>query len=392
MGWTVLYIAFGVVALWLLGEVLLQYKARLRWRLLAFGGFLAVVVGTTALPSVIVIGLGIAAFALGQTFVTLSVRSGFTEGWTYRGPGASRRRRAGGTPGAADPSLEVTDLRTHGPGAESAPFADAPETTPVQVPLPEPVDDYGQAGYGQTGYGPSGYDQPGGAESAESAGYADPGYAGTPGHDPMPGYDQQPAWEGHQGYVPSPGYGGYEEEPSVFGGAPGETQAYAYDAGPGGPYPARGYPDYPDYAQPAGHTDPFHQGTGADDSAYQSAFGYPEHTPYPDYQAYQESPDPYGGYGTFGAEEQGQYAGYGYPATPQQPYYPGVPETPPGGVWVPQQRDGTPPPPQDQSQDPYGYGAEPVEGAPYGDGSADGWAQQPQAHPYPQGYYGDGRH
>jgi hypothetical protein len=35
MGWTVLYIAFGIVALWLLGEVLLQYKARLRWRLLA---------------------------------------------------------------------------------------------------------------------------------------------------------------------------------------------------------------------------------------------------------------------------------------------------------------------------------------------------------------------
>ncbi|MET7317817.1 hypothetical protein ABZX83_21070, partial [Streptomyces thermoviolaceus] len=31
MGWAVLYIAFGVVALWLLGEVLLQYKARLRW-------------------------------------------------------------------------------------------------------------------------------------------------------------------------------------------------------------------------------------------------------------------------------------------------------------------------------------------------------------------------
>ncbi|CAM5566788.1 hypothetical protein SVIOM74S_02521 [Streptomyces violarus] len=29
MGWAVLYIAFGIVALWLLGEVLLQYKARL---------------------------------------------------------------------------------------------------------------------------------------------------------------------------------------------------------------------------------------------------------------------------------------------------------------------------------------------------------------------------
>lgn len=73
MGWTVLYIAFGVVALWLLGEVLLQYKARLRWRALAFTGFLGVVVGTV-LPSILVIGVGIAAFAVGQTFVTLSDR------------------------------------------------------------------------------------------------------------------------------------------------------------------------------------------------------------------------------------------------------------------------------------------------------------------------------
>ena len=54
MGWTVLYIAFGIVALWLLGEVLLQYKARLRWRLLAFAGFLGVVVGVL-MPSVVVI-------------------------------------------------------------------------------------------------------------------------------------------------------------------------------------------------------------------------------------------------------------------------------------------------------------------------------------------------
>ncbi|WP_369204249.1 hypothetical protein [Streptomyces sp. PU-14G] len=390
MGWTVLYIAFGVVALWLLGEVLLQYKARLRWRLLAFGGFLAVVVGTTVLPSVIVIGLGIAAFALGQTFVTLSVRSGFTEGWSYRGgPGASRRRRAGAASGAADPSLEVTDLRTHGPDAAPA-FPDAPETTPIQVPLPEPVDDYGQAGYGQSGYGEaghggSGYEQP---DSEGPAGYGGPGY-GDPGYAGTPGYGQAPAYDGHQGYAPSSGYGGYEEEPSVFGGAPEETQVYAYDAGPGEPYPPQGYGDY------GHHGNPLYESPGADGPAHQSAFGYPEHAQYPDYQAYQESPDPYGGYGTYGGDEQGQYAGYGYPAAQQpapQPYYPDVPETPPGGVWVPQQRDGGPPLPQDQPQDPYGYGADPADGNHYGDGSADGWAQPQQAHPYPQGYYGDGRY
>src|SRR5690242_873195 len=85
MGWTVLYIAFGIVALWLLGEVLLQYKARLRWRLLAFAGFLGVVLGVL-IPSVIVIGLGAAAFAVGQTFVTLSFRRGFSAGWAVKRP------------------------------------------------------------------------------------------------------------------------------------------------------------------------------------------------------------------------------------------------------------------------------------------------------------------
>lgn len=88
MGWTVLYIAFGIVALWLLGEVLLQYKARLRWRLLAFGGFGCVVVGVL-IPSVFVIVLGTIAFATGQTYVTLSFRRGFSTGWAI---GAGRAR------------------------------------------------------------------------------------------------------------------------------------------------------------------------------------------------------------------------------------------------------------------------------------------------------------
>ena len=79
MGWTVLYVAFGIVALWLLGEVLLQYKARLRWRLVAFVGFLLVVIGVV-LPSVPVIAVGAAGFAVGQTFVTLSFRRGSSTG------------------------------------------------------------------------------------------------------------------------------------------------------------------------------------------------------------------------------------------------------------------------------------------------------------------------
>src|SRR3954471_5654739 len=110
MGFTVLYIAFGVVALWLLGEVLLQYKARLRWRLLAFAGFLGVVLGVL-IPSVVVIGLGAAAFAVGQTFVTLSFRRGFAAGWAVghrsrEDGGGSKSRR--GEPEHQEPPLEVS--------------------------------------------------------------------------------------------------------------------------------------------------------------------------------------------------------------------------------------------------------------------------------------------
>ncbi|CCA55048.1 putative membrane protein, partial [Streptomyces venezuelae ATCC 10712] len=155
MGWTVLYIAFGVVALWLLGEVLLQYKARLRWRVLAFCGFLGVVLGVL-LPSVAVIIAGAVAFAVGQTYVTLSFRRGFSTGWAIGGsPGASRRRRSG-APAQAGPTLEVTELSYD---AEDAPY-DAPEgaaepsaaeSTAVYEPLPMP-DDTGQYGVYGSGH------------------------------------------------------------------------------------------------------------------------------------------------------------------------------------------------------------------------------------------------
>ncbi|WP_428814736.1 hypothetical protein SALCHL_001651 [Streptomyces albus subsp. chlorinus] len=377
MGWTVLYIAFGVVALWLLGEVLLQYKAHLRWRLLAFAGFLGVVVGTAVLPSVVVIGLGIAAFAVGQTFVTLSVRSGFTGGWSLGGgPGSSRRRRTGGdpgdkAPGHGTPSLEVTDLQAGGP--DTTP-------TPVAVPVPDPVDDYGQAGYGQ------------------SAPEHLPGQEHLPGPD-HPGPQEQPPAAAPPGYGSYAGYESYEEEPSVFGQAPDETQVYAYGTG-GGPYDSA--PGGDPYAQPGYDAYAGHPGYGEQPQPAEHApHGLPSGHQGP--PAYQEYPDPYAGYGDQGTP----HTGYGYPAAqpPEQPpYYPDLPETPPGGVWVPQQRDATGPLPPSGPPSPYGYGdpgygahGDPGYGA-HGDLTAhDGTAlpgqddpgQQPHEQPrYPQGYYG----
>ncbi|QGV81068.1 hypothetical protein [Streptomyces ficellus] len=256
MGWTVLYIAFGVVALWLLGEVLLQYKARLRWRLLAFTGFLGVVLGVL-LPSVPVIAAGAIAFAIGQTYVTLSFRRGFSTGWAIGGrPGASRRRKAGSATAAAGPTLEVSSLayeqqedREHEPTAA--------ETTAVYAPEPLP-DETGQYGI----YGEPAQAAP---HAAQTHTY-DSGFGGYGG----PGYDQQ-----------------------------GTYATAAHD------YGTVGEQSYAAYSDPYIGTAPYDNGYGGQ----------------------QQYPDPYA------------------------PQYGGT-ETPPGGVWVPQQRDAEYQAPQ---APPYGY-------------------------------------
>ncbi|MFH8804678.1 hypothetical protein ACH4F6_34830 [Streptomyces sp. NPDC017936] len=305
MGWTVLYIAFGIVALWLLGEVLLQYKARLRWRLLAFAGFVGVVLGVL-MPSVVVIGLGAAAFAVGQTFVTLSFRRGFAAGWAVSRPGADALKRGRGKAGRQDPTLEVSDLEagdgghpdapeaftgdsvSYGrdgdaydddrddvftPTARAAAPADA-ETTAVYEPQPMP-DDTGSYGvYGDSAYAAAGQPQDQYATAAQGA---DQGY----------GYD---------------GYSGYGQ------------QQYGYDTS--------GQQQY------AAYSDPYIGTQTYDGGSYDGGYGQ---------QQYGQQ-----GYG----QEQYGAGGYG--------------ETPNGGVWVPQQRT---------TDDPFGGELPPEQPYPYhGDG------------------------
>ncbi|MFF9842220.1 hypothetical protein ACH414_23350 [Streptomyces sp. NPDC020422] len=273
MGWTVLYIAFGVVALWLLGEVLLQYKARLRWRLLAFGGFLGVVLGVL-LPSVVVIIVGAVAFAVGQTYVTLSFRRGFSTGWALGGsPGASRRRRSGTRAAKEGPTLEVSDL-SYEP-AEAFDEDPSPQQSFAQDSSGQ--DSFAQDSFGQGSFGPD----------SEATNVYEP--------QPMPedtgqyavygtSYDQQPPYA-------DPYAAGYEQQP-------------AYDYGTGGQQQYAAYSD-----------------------------------PYIGQQSYTDAGQQYGTY-------QQPYAD---PYAPSYTY-----DTPPGGVWVPQQRD-TEEPPQQQGQT-YGYG------------------------------------
>jgi hypothetical protein len=273
MGWTVLYIAFAIVALWLLGEVLLQYKARLRWRLLAFTGFVGVVLGVL-IPSVFVIILGAIAFAVGQVYVTLSFRRGFSTGWALGGrPGASRRRRAsrGKSAPAPEPVLEVSDLQYEDASAAGSPdgngempHADPGHADSVYEPQPMP-DETGQYGI----YSP--------AQQPE----AQPQY---PAYDPQQPYADP--------YAPQ-----YDEA-----GA-GQQQYAAY-------------------------SDPY-IGNGG--------------------QAY----GTYNDYDSFGGQQS-------YPADPLTAQY--ATDTPPGGVWVPQQRDGEYVPyEQQQTQEPQQQGQQPYD-------------------------------
>ncbi|MFD9189744.1 hypothetical protein [Streptomyces phaeochromogenes] len=301
MGWTVLYIAFGIVALWLLGEVLLQYKARLRWRLLAFAGFLGVVLGVL-IPNVLVIGLGAAAFAVGQTYVTLSFRSGFASGWAVNGLGGGRtgssKRRRGEE--RKDPTLEVSDLHA----AETTTFpsqdfgqddpygrddsvfgqrpATAAESTSVYEPQPLP-DDTGQYGvYSDAAYAAA--TDPAYAAAAQAQGQ------GQQGQDPLGqnyGYD---------------GYSGYDQ------------QQYGYDTG--------------QQQQYAAYSDPY-IGTQAYDAA---SYGQPYDASQQQYTQQGYTQDPYATNGGYAAE------------------------TPAGGVWVPQQRN---------TEDPYGGELPPEQSYPY---------------------------
>ncbi|MBT3149730.1 hypothetical protein HTV45_02185 [Streptomyces sp. CHD11] len=310
MGWTVLYIAFGIVALWLLGEVLLQYKARLRWRLLAFAGFLGVVLGVL-IPSVVVIGLGAAAFAVGQTYVTLSFRRGFAAGWAVNSPKLAAVKGGRGGRGHEEPGPEASD--------------------------PEPSHD----GYGDDGHRDDGYGDAGHRDNRTGYG-ADDDYDRDDVFTPAARTDQMTAAETTSVYEPQP--------------MPDDTGSYGvYGTNPGYPDPSQDQ-----YAAAAQGAD---QNYAYDYSGYGQQQGYD--TTGQQYAAYS---DPYIGNPTYGATsyDTGGYADpqqYAQQAHTQDPYAGGYGgETPAGGLWVPQQRSADdpygaelPPEQQQQQQQQYPY-------------------------------------
>ncbi|GAA0911130.1 hypothetical protein [Streptomyces thermoalcalitolerans] len=285
MGWTVLYIAFGIVALWLLGEVLLQYKARLRWRLLAFVGFLGVVLGVL-IPSVVVIGLGASAFAVGQTFVTLSFRRGFAAGWAVGRPGAdgagksSRRRGRGEDEEDEESALEVSDLETDGGRGDTGTMRALPGYENVSYDHDDDHDDV---------FTP---------QPRSSSGEA------TTVYEPQPLPEDTGSYGVYGGSAQQPGADRTQDQYATA------EQSYAYG--------------YSGYGQ---------QGYGYDTSGQQQYTGYsdPYATQTYDSASYATGATGYGGgrqdYGQQGYGTQDAYAGTGYGG-----------DTPAGGVWVPQQR------------------------------------------------------
>ncbi|MEV5598813.1 hypothetical protein [Streptomyces sp. NPDC052496] len=343
MGWVVLYIAFGCVALWLLGEVLLQYKARLRWRLLAFTGFLGVVVGVV-IPSVIVIAVGAIAFAVGQTYVTLSFRSGFSEGWALRGKrgdggkrGDNRRRRArgGGRAAAAGPTLQVSGVEAV-PAAEGAGGGADGGTPAAGTAAYDGTDPFAQ----QNGFpGSPGGDAPASQGSQGSYdGYGGEGPAEVYAPQPIPeetgqyGIYSSDARSQQPGYAAYDGYGTYGQD------------AYGYDGGYGAAAQS---------GQDA-HSDHY-RAYGADPGQGQHQGGQvPYSDPYAGHQQYAgpygpyDQPDAFGGTQAYPAQ---QYTGAQDPSQGQaQPSYG---DTPPGGVWVPQQRGNGPAADQQEPYPPY---------------------------------------
>ncbi len=207
VGLAVLYPAFAVVAVWLLGELLLQFRAPVHWRALALLGFLGLVDGVQS-GTVAVIAGGVVAFGAGQLLVTRAVKRGSGPHWSLRGrdgslPGPLARLPLLGRvfpAGEVPEPGEVTPVERVGtvgpieveetPALLTVELEEASSEPPFQSqsllqlqPQPQPQPQYAEQGYGQQpqyadpyGYGQQGYAQQAYAEQA----YGQQGYPEQP--------------------------------------------------------------------------------------------------------------------------------------------------------------------------------------------------------------------
>ncbi|MFJ8627333.1 hypothetical protein ACIRD3_31450 [Kitasatospora sp. NPDC093550] len=257
IGYLLLYAALAVVALWLVAEVLLQNRAPLHWRVLALVGFLGVAAGMS-LGSVVVIGAGAALFAVGQTFVTLSVKRGYRNGW-------SLRKADGSLPGPLDKVPLLGALTGGGAAVAAVAVAEerigevsAVEEPPAAQPAPEEAPEVEQTAAFQM------------QELAQDGVYA-PGY-----------YEQQQPQQAQDPYTAAY-QSGYDQQQWQTQQQP----AYAYDQSYG--YPQQGVPQqdpYGGYPQQGQQQDPY-----AGYQQHQQAWD--PNVQQQDHQQWQPQPDPH---------------------------------------------------------------------------------------------------
>ena len=240
-----LYAAFALVALWLLGELLLQHRAGPHWRVLALVGFLALVAGV-AQGSLPLIGGGVVAFGAGQYLVTRSVRTGAGSHWSLRSQDGSLPGPLAGVPllasvfpagesapgGEGDGRGEAVRVGEVGPIEEAPttigydPAVFEQEAVGEEYPQQQSYPEYAETPYAQVEYAEVQYAQapPQYAEAPyteypqqdygqQYQEYAQPAYAQA---QPQVQYDTNgfAVHPAEQQYAPQPDYSyGYEQQP-----------------------------------------------------------------------------------------------------------------------------------------------------------------------------------
>jgi len=236
IGYLLLYVALAVVALWLMAELLLQNRAPLHWRAVALAGFLCVVAGMR-LSSVVVIGAGAAAFAVGQVFVTLSVKRGYIAGWSLRrqdgslpGPLSRVPLLSAATGGAVVAAAVAEPVGEVGPVEPEVPVAayEMQELTPDEGVYAEEPAPYYQQQPEQPYYQP-GYDQAP-AQYADHQWQQQPAFTYDQSYGTQPQYQDpygQPQYQDPYGRPVQQGWE-YQQQPS----APEQQPAYGYQPQP----------------------------------------------------------------------------------------------------------------------------------------------------------------
>lgn len=294
-----LYAAFALVALWLLGELLLQHRAGPHWRVLALVGFLVLVAGV-AQGSLPLIGGGVVAFGAGQYLVTRSVKTGAGSYWSLRSPDGSLPGPLAGVPllasvfpaGEAVPGGEGDEQAQGVRVGEVGPIEEAPPTIaydpasfeeesageeyPRQQPFPGYAEgqyaesQYTGSQYAETQYTQEQYGQPQYTEYPQQdlpqqdygyqyQEYAEPAYAQAPA-EPQVQYDANgfPVYPAEQQYAPPADYAyGYEQQ---------QYQQQAYD-------PSAGYDPQHQYGYQQPEQQPAEQPQQPNHEAWQQQYG-----------------------------------------------------------------------------------------------------------------------